>query len=595
METLAELAQRCEGAHHDKGGWRAKCPVHQGSSDTSLHLWEEHGEIRVHCFAGCLGTTVMEHLGLARAPRRARYDALYTYHDLQGYPRFQVVRVQHPTRGKTFFQRRPHPTEPGQWLNDLKGVSLVLYRLPELAPAIAGGLPIYLVEGEKDVETLRAAGLVATCNPMGAEKWQDSYSETLRGASIILLPDNDAPGRKHADLVTRRLSGYVRSLVRVDLPDLPAHGDVSDWLPTHSLEALQALIQAARPAVVAPHLVLTKLASVEPEAVTYLWEPYVPRGKLTLLEGDPGLGKTFLMFALATAVTQGYSLPSQDGRVSPARYPPGTVIYLSAEDGIADTLRPRAGILGADLERLYVLEGWTTTGELLPWTFAQLTLLREAIHDLQASLVVIDPLQAYLGADVDMHRANEVRPLLMQLGQVAAQTRCAIVPLRHWNKQVGGKLLYRGMGSIDFSAAARSVLVIGEAPDDERLRIVAQIKHSFGPTGRSMVFSLAADGFHWHGASELDGDSLTRMQPRKREHQLSNAAKWLKQALQDGPQPQTLIQTAAEAVGIAERTLNRAKAMLGILSSKSHGDGRWYWRLPDFQPWDREPGDEDPD
>lgn len=589
--SLAAIAQQCDGAHKDKAGWRAKCPVHQGESDTSLHLWEEAGQLQLHCFAGCDRKTIYDALGIDRIQQDPQYQALYTYHDASGNLLFQVVRASGPK--KAFFQRRPHPSEPGKWINDLKGITPLLYHLPEVTKAIAAGITIYLVEGEKDVETLRSHGLVATCNPMGATKWDDRYSATLKNATVMLLPDNDKPGHAHAEILIARLAGYVRSLRRIDLPDLPEHGDVSDWLASgHTIKDLAGLCEHQQPSIHAPHIVVTALADVEPETISWLWEPYIPYGKITIVEGDPGLGKTYLMLAIAGAITKGYSLPGPEGKVEPPHGQANTVIYITAEDGIADTLRPRAGQVDADLTKLFVVRGWTADDTALqPFSFAQLALLEDVIRDLKARLVILDPLQAFLGGDVDMFRANEVRPLLSHLGQVAEAQRCAIIAIRHWTKVIGGKALYRGQGSVDFTAAARSVLALGEAPDDETLRVMAQSKNNIAPIGKSQLFRLTEEGFSWCGISDLDANTLTGLQPNKRQHQRNAASHWLKDYLQSGPHPAAQLIQMAAAAGIPEKTLRRAKEQLGILASK---DGpTWYWRLPKFEPWDRYPGQED--
>jgi putative DNA primase/helicase len=589
--SLAAIAQQCEGAHKDKDGWRARCPVHQGESDTSLHLWEEEGHLRLKCFAGCDRKAIYDALHLERVAREPQYQALYTYHDASGNILFQVVR--RAGLKKAFFQRRPHPTEPGRWINDLKGIQPVLYHLPEVTKAIAAGIPIYLVEGEKDVETLRTYGLVATCNAMGAGKWDDHYSEALKNGTVFLLQDNDAPGKAHAALLIARLAGYVQSLRRMDLPGLAEHEDVTDWLRAgHTIEELQHLTAQQTPALTAPHMVVKPLSDVAPEIIEWLWEPYIPYGKITIVEGDPGLGKTFLMLAISGAVTKGYALPDQRGQVGAPHGQPGRVIYITAEDGIADTLRPRADQVDADLTRLFVVCGWTADETVLkPFSFQQLTLLEDVIRDLKARLVVLDPLQAFLGADVDMFRSNEVRPLLSQLGAIAEAQHCAIIAIRHWTKVIGGKAIYRGQGSVDFTAAARCVLALGEAPDDETMRILAQSKNNLAGFGKSQMFQLNEEGFHWCGVSDIDANTLTQLQPNKRQHQRHNAMDWLKQALKDGPSPATMLMAAAEAVGIPEKTLRRAKTLLGILSTKE--TGQWYWRLPSFEPWDRREDDDE--
>lgn len=593
--SLAAIAQQCDGAHKDKDGWRARCPVHQGESDTSLHLWEEDGQVRVHCFAGCERRAILDALHIEAIRHEPPFQALYTYHDASGNMLFQVVRRAGPK--KEFFQRQPDPAHPGKWLNSLKGITPVLYHLPEVTKAIAGNMTIYVVEGEKDVETLRSHGFVATCNAMGATKWDDRYSESLKNATIILLPDNDTPGHAHAELLTARLAGYVQSLRRVDLPDLPEHGDVSDWLAAgHTIEELKALTEAKKPLITAPHIVVVSFADIPQEDIEWLWEPYVPYGKLTILEGDPGLGKTYLLLAIATALSHGKGLPAQNGHMWGGTGEPITTLYITAEDGYGDTLVPRAAKMGANLRYLKAVLGWTANDtDTHPFSLSQLTLLEEAIRDFKAKLVILDPLQAFLGAGVDMHRANEVRPLLMQLGMMAAAQRCALIAIRHWNKNAGGKATYRGQGSIDFTAAARSVLALGEAPDDEAMRILAQSKNSLAPKGYSQMFRILDDQFEWCGVSDIDADTLAQIQPNKRQHQRHNAMDWLKAYLKNGPQPATAIKASSEAVGIQWRTLERAKSMIGILSSRDKNNGQWYWRLPSFEEWDRYPGKEDDD
>jgi putative DNA primase/helicase len=592
--SLAAVAQQCEGAHKDKQGWRARCPVHQGETDSSLHLWEEDGQIRVHCFAGCERRTILDALHIERIRGEPVYQGVYSYHDASGHILFQVVRL--PGERKQFIQRRPDPVTPGKWINDRKGITTVLYHLPEVSKAIVAGLTIYIVEGEKDVETLRSHGLVATCNPGGAGKWEDRYSEALKNAQVILLPDNDKAGSAHADLVTARLAGYAQSLRRVDLPDLPERGDITDWLTAgHTIDDLKALTAKTKSLITAPHMVVKSFADITPETIEWLWEPYIPYGKFTVLEGDPGLGKTFLLLAIATANSLGTGLPAQNGHIQGGKREPITTLYITAEDGYADTLVPRATSMKADLRYVKAVLGWTTNDvDMQPFSLAQLALLEEAIRDVKAKLVILDPLQAFLGATVDMHRANEVRPLLTLIGNMAEAQHCAVVAVRHWNKSAGGKAVYRGLGSIDFTAHARSVLVIGESPDDESIRILAQSKSALTIKGRSQMFRIADQKFEWCGSCDVDADTLASIQPNKRRHQRENAMDWLKDYLRDEPQPALAVIVAAEAVGISKGTLQRAKAALGILSSKEGRDGQWYWRLPDFKPWDRR-GPEDDD
>src|ERR1700675_2374565 len=206
-------ARRCEDPHPDKQGWRARCPAHQGDSNTSLSLLPDADRVLLHCFAGCTPTAIVQAMGLTmadlflppsvRVNGKRRITKVYDYDTADGAVLFQTVRYD----PKAFRQRRPDPARPGEYVWNLDGIEPVLYRLPELLAAVQQGQTVWLVEGEKDVDALTALGLPATCNPMGAGKWRASYTEVLRGTAVMLLPDNDAPGERHAQHVAHALHG----------------------------------------------------------------------------------------------------------------------------------------------------------------------------------------------------------------------------------------------------------------------------------------------------------------------------------------------------------------------------------------------------
>lgn len=331
------------------------------------------------------------------------------------------------------------------------------------------------------------------------------------------------------------------------------------------------------------------LSEVNPEEIVWLWDPYIPLKKLTLVEGDPSSGKTYLLLAIAASVTAGHALPDQVGKVAPPTPDQhGNVLYITAEDGIADTIRPRAEKVGADLTRLFVPRNPQS------FSLADPAILSNAMRRYTPRLVVLDPLQAFLGADIDMHRANEVRPLMTTLLALAIEHTCAIVAIRHWTKAPGGRAKHRGQGNVDFTAAARSALSIGESPEDDTLRIMAHAKSSLSKSGVSIVFSIHDEGLQWCGTSTLTADELSAAQPQRHHHQRKDAMEWLKDYLRDGPQPSSMVIHAAEAVGIPERTLRRAKEHLHVLAIQE--ERIWYWRLPKFQgKWERYAGQEDDD
>jgi hypothetical protein len=331
-------------------------------------------------------------------------------------------------------------------------------------------------------------------------------------------------------------------------------------------------------------LSLVPLSTIIAEQMEWFWHPYVPLKKLTLIEGEPGLGKTFLVLMLVAAMTRGFCLPGPDGRVAPARPDTaGKAIYITAEDDLADTIRPRAERMGADLDQLLV----PNPRKAAKFSLANPRSLEEAIVESQAKLVVLDPLSAFIGADVDAYRFNEVRPLMALIGDIARTHRCVIAMVRHWNKGRSGKAIQQGQGSQDFGAAVRSMLSVGHDPHDDRMRLMAQAKINVAAKGVTQRFTITPDGdFQWAGTSEVTADELaTASRPGPNSTVRSNARQWLKDFLGTQARSAGDVFKAAEAMAFSERTLRRAKEDLGVLVAKE-GEA-WYWRLPKVQKWDR--------
>lgn len=311
---------------------------------------------------------------------------------------------------------------------------------------------------------------------------------------------------------------------------------------------------------------LIKMSSVEVEEIQWIWYPYIPCGKVTIIQGDPGEGKTTFVLAMIALLTKGEALPEEETAAEPIN-----VIYQTAEDGLSDTIKPRLLAAGADCERVLVIDE----------SVAELTLsderLEKAIRETGARLIVLDPLQAYLGGEVDMHRANEVRPIFKQLGALAEETGCAIILIGHMNKTQGAKSSYRGLGSIDFRAAARSVLVVGRLKEEPTIRIVAHDKSSLAPEGKSIAFALDPEnGFQWKGYCEtsvdelLSGNGTAKNKTMQMENEL--------EILLTEPVSAEEVQKRAGELGVSHRTLMIAKKNLGVLSEKI--GNRWFWKLP---------------
>lgn len=326
-----------------------------------------------------------------------------------------------------------------------------------------------------------------------------------------------------------------------------------------------------------------QLSDVQPEEVSWLWKPYIPKGKITFIEGDPGIGKSWLSMAMAAGITTGAAFPDAETGRAIFRVDPAIVIYLSAEDGPADTLRPRLDSLGADVSKIYVVTGTQDEKGDSAFSFDDLILLDGMAELLNPALIVIDPLQAYLGAGIDMHRANETRPVLAKLAALAERHNCAVLCIRHLNKGTGGKVLYRGMGSIDFTAAARSVLLAGCDQNDFSKRALIHIKSSLAPAGQAQGYELK-DGFFWTGISTLTASELlsNEIQHSKEGNKLEEATTWLTEQLQNGPCEKKDLLELADDAGIKSKTLRRAAEKIGVKSYKKPGkkNGPWLWELP---------------
>lgn len=311
---------------------------------------------------------------------------------------------------------------------------------------------------------------------------------------------------------------------------------------------------------------LIKMSDVEPTKVEWLWYPYIPYGKVTIIQGDPGEGKTTLILNLAALLSKGEKLPESNEKSEPIN-----IIYQTAEDGLSDTVKPRLIAANADDERITVIDESKSELSLTDER------LEQAIIETKAKLVILDPLQAYIGANVDMHRANEIRPVMKHLSEVAQRQQCAVVLIGHLNKAIGMKSSYRGLGSIDIPASARSVLLVGRIKDNPTVRVMAQIKSSLAPEGEPIAFELNKEtGFRFIGKYDISIDDL--LNGVATTSKLEQGEKLLRDMLSDGSAiKQKQLQQQAKIRNISERTLNEAKKNVGVKSFRSNNE--WYWKL----------------
>lgn len=320
----------------------------------------------------------------------------------------------------------------------------------------------------------------------------------------------------------------------------------------------------------------TLYSDVTVEPVKWLWRPYIAIGKITLLQGDPGDGKSSMMIQLIAELSKGGSLP--DGR---AIGQPQKVIYQCAEDGARDTIRLRMEAAGADCRNIAFLnenihEGLTLDDERI----------RDFISGFRPQLVVIDPIQSYVENDSDLQIAVKARKLMRRLSIWADTYHCAFVLIGHLNKQGKSKGLYRGLGSIDYVASARSVMLVERSEEDEDIRIVRHIKNNLDSLGDDLKFEIRKKtGFRWL----MNQDSICDIQPvkekdkepvidqlPKNKHEL--AAMLIRRALENGPVESSEIRRIMAEYRIGEKTMNDVKTLIGIKPYRKMRT--WYWSLP---------------
>lgn len=623
-------------------GWSARCPAHD-DREPSLSIGEgDDGRVLLRCHAGCETTAIVEALGLSmrdlmpadglgsKRPRASTRSANWpnleaaieaTAAKLTGTPVGQwtyragddaavmtVVRFDLAGGGK---QYRPfHPVKGGWRMGDPPG-RLPLYRVRDFR----GAKRVYVVEGEKVADAAWSIGLPATTSAHGAKAAAKTDWSPLAGREVIILPDHDDAGRGYADDVAGILHRIDPAMVIkiVNLPGLPVGGDAVDWCDAQdaqNLDDLRRQVEALADAAMRVDAaqvsgqcgpMMTCLADVKPQPIRWLWQNRIALGKLTMIAGDPGLGKSLVTLDIAARVSSDRGWPDQSAPLGG----PGGVILLSAEDDAADTIRPRLDAAGADVRRIHQLTGTRRRSpsgdESVEGEFnlrADLPVLEQAIRQTpDCRLVVIDPISAYLGK-TDSHVNAEVRAVLGPLSCLAAKYGVAVVAVTHLRKG-DGPAIYRTMGSLAFTAAARAAWGVVKDKNDPDLRLFLSVKSNlacdvgglayrvevndselpFVRWSDQPVTTTADDAMSWAShAADDNGHSSAR----------DDAAEWLRTLLADGPMPAGEVKGAAKDDGIAPRTLDRAKQALGVVARREGfgRGGRWVWELPHSAPTD---------
>ena len=491
-------------------GWQARCPAHEDRTPSLTISEGDDGRTLVHCHAGCTAEDIAAAVGLTlrdlfvdiapASTKKSSVVAQYRYHDEHSAHLFNVIRFD----PKNFRQQRAD----GVWSMD--GVRRVLFGLPDLLDVT----DVFVVEGEKDALALRGLGLAATTNPGGAGQWRPDYAAQLQSAGALrvhVIPDNDTPGQAHAVAVARSCHAVGLQVKVVTLPDLPAKSDVSDYLQTHTMTDLRALVSTT--AAFDPEMVTTQSISTAADGVTlmapgtastqrrrghpvpvqqvrqvrltpasaiavrpvrWLWSDRLPLGAVALLGGREGVGKSILMCQLAADVTRG-RVPGVFAQC------PQSVMIAATEDSWAHTIVPRLMAAEADLSRVFRVEVTLTDLEETALSLPQdLAALEQAIVGHAVALVIFDPLLSRLDASLDTHKDSEVRQALEPLAALADRTGASVVGLIHVNKSAHTDPLTTLMGSRAFAAVARAVLFVVTDPEDEEMRLLGQAKNNLG-------------------------------------------------------------------------------------------------------------------
>jgi hypothetical protein len=475
------------------------------------------------------------------------------------------------------------------------------------------------VEGESDCWTGWHHGLPFIGIP-GANNAKVIEREHVDGIGrIYVWREPDAGGAAFVPKFAERLSaiGWTGELLVVEGPDgAKDPNDLHRRDPAAFPEMVRAALEVAKPVIGALNAidahssrrasmggegiyagaVLRRLSDVAPERVEWVWPSRIPRRKLTVVDGDPWLGKSTLLFDVAARVTTGEAMP--DGVASDLGGPFGVVV-LSAEDGLADTIRPRLEAAGADLVRVVALTaitetqidgrtGEATVVERLPELPRDLARLEEAIAEVNAALVIVDPLMAYLGGDTNAHKDQDIRRALAALAALAERTGVAIVIVRHLNKAPGGSPIYRGGGSIGIIGAARSGLLVAPDPQDETgaRRILAVSKGNLAAPPPALAYHMEptrnfAVRVVWEGPTEHTARQLLAV-PEGADGGAETVG-FLRDALYEGEWPSADVAREARQLGITDKMLRGARERLGVrVRRQGFGrDGHWLWSLPE--------------
>jgi hypothetical protein len=641
--TIDDFIARLEHAKKNGRGWTACCPGHEDAKNSLSINRADDGRILLKCFAGCTANAIVAALGLTLRdlfpPHRSAHNGGrrgVTIAELAAAKGLSEERLRQwgcrDEGGRVvipYFDEqgqetdRPHvrtalrAVDGSQWGGPRGGPLTTPYGAWRLKEFRKTGTLI-ICEGETDTWTLWHIEQPAIGIP-GAAMWQMLRPALVRGFEhVVVCCDNDA---RAGDAFARGCAGVAVTAGATTVQIIRAPDgckDPNDWYrrnPAAFEQELRAAIAVAprfdpsqaedgTRATATPRPVsepvLVRVADVQPEEVSWIWPGRVARRKVNLIVGDPGLGKSMITLDAAARVTRGAAWP--EGGLAPL----GDVVILTAEDGLADTVRPRLDLLDADVTRVHVLcaiREKATGVERSVSLATDLEPLERAGVLTHAVLVIIDPVSAYLGM-ANSYRDSDVRAILAPLHALAERTGAAIWGVMHLTKDQQRQPLYRAQGSIGFVGAARLVLAVGADPNDEshERRFLMPVKSNLCAPAATLAYRIVSVGARgrlvWE-ASPVDGVDVNAILAPQRPQDAGerrDAEAFLRDQLADGPVGSFVLLKAAEAQGISRRTLFRVRSRVGVETERI-GFGRkgeWFWRLAAADTTKSANGDDEP-
>lgn len=625
--TTNEIASKFKGRIKTQKGWKALCPSHDDKKP-SLSIDAGAGNrTLLYCYAGCRLADILSTMRLkasdlfndaqgrqpmttgriSETPQEESFPfrentapqkekTIYSYCEPDGTERFQVVRLI----PKDFRFRRK---EGNGFIWKLGNIKTIPYNLQRIEADKTR--PIFITEGEKDTDCLTSLGLIASCNPGGAGNWKATYSPYFKGRDIIITPDNDRPGRDHAKDVSKKLDGIAASIIILELPGLEEKGDVSDFCEALRKKGMSDNEIVSRIETLAKNppqmerepgdeseqeetpilgMGAQSIADVVEEKLEWLWSGYLPKGTMVIFDGAPGVGKSTITIDIACRLSHGDKMP--DGSLCEQ----GNSLLVTVEDHIPTVVKPRIIAAGGDENHMFYvpIKGIPRKdGTFSQPTLADTNAMREEIREKKIALMIIDPLAAFMPPDINSWKDTDIRKVLAPISAMAAETGVVVIVVRHTNKNTGSNAMNSGGGSIAIVANARAAFLVGKHPDIPGENIFAPIKFNLGIAPPAITYKIESKGnssiIAWGATTTISADEIVTPKKESREEisALKEGMDFLREELKNGTVIAKRIYADAKGQGISERTLDRAKRNLGIISDKEPTqNGKWFWMLP---------------